>query len=210
MVPILGRPMLYYSLTAFDLTPSVERMVVAVPPGLEEEFKKEIRFWGFSKPVEVVPGGAVRSESVFHCLTALRLDPPDLVLVHDAARPCVSREMIELLLNESAGSPATLGSAVVDTLRNFDSAWLAGELERSQVVALETPQLFPFERLLQLHESSNEDLPDDTTLFTRAGEKVKVVFHRASNIKVTFPEDVAAAEGILFARGWQDVSEGED
>ena len=88
--------------------------------------------------------------------------------------------------------------------------------ERSTISCIETPQVFPYARILELHEGGGEvdknsnAPPDDTTLFTRAAETVRVVFHEGSNLKVTYPEDIAAAEGVLFQRGWQDVTEGED
>jgi 2-C-methyl-D-erythritol 4-phosphate cytidylyltransferase len=135
-----------------------------------------------------------------------------MVLIHDAARACVTKEMVEAVLKAASdGSPATLAHPATDTLRIVDNGMIAGEIDRSKVAGLETPQAFPYAALLKLHEShQGVDLPDDTTLFTNAGERVKVVFHDDINLKITYPEDIAAAEGILFVRGWQDASEGED
>jgi 2-C-methyl-D-erythritol 4-phosphate cytidylyltransferase len=213
MVPILGRAMLYYSLHAFDLTPDTGDIVIAAPPDQIDTFEKALRIWGFSRQIRVVAGGETRSQSVINALKALTSESPDRVLIHDAARACVTSEMIEAVVKASeGGSAATLASAVADTLRIAKSGAIAGEIDRSEIAAIETPQAFPYKKLLELHAGSpaGNDLTDDTTFFTRAGESVKLVFHEDSNLKITFPEDLAAAEGILFVRGWQDASEGED
>ncbi len=219
LVPLLGRAMLYYSLEAFDAAAGLDnkigfdRYVVAAPPDAIDDFQEEIRIWGFSRPVAVVAGGATRAESVRNTLEALRDDPPDMVMIHDCARACLTAEMLGLLLEASSdGIAATLAHPAVDTLRLIDNSHIAGEIDRKTIACLETPQIFPFGRILELHEQAagNLQLPDDTTLLLRAGGTVRVVFHDASNMKITYPEDIAAAEGILFQRGWVDAEEGED
>ena len=213
LVPVLGRPMLYYSLHALDLIPDLTDFTIAAPPEFIPKFRDEIRAWGFSQPANVIAGGASRAESVLNTLRALAGNPPEMVLIHDAARVCITRAMIEALMQVVGdGVCATLAQSAVDTLRAVDNGMISGEIDRSTIACLETPQAFPYARLLELHESAkgSEELPDDTTLFTRAGEKVRVVFHDDYNMKITYPEDIAAAEGILFARGWQDASEGEE
>jgi 2-C-methyl-D-erythritol 4-phosphate cytidylyltransferase len=133
-------------------------------------------------------------------------------MIHDAARACVTAEMIKVLLKEGLnGTAASLVYPAADTLREIDGGIIAKELDRAKIAALETPQMFPFARILDLHQNSQgQELPDDTSLFTRAGHPVKVVFHDGINMKITYPEDIPAAEGILFGRGWQDASEGEE
>ena len=106
--------------------------------------------------------------------------------------------------------------AVSDTLRLVLDYRISDEIKRELVACLETPQLFAYGRILDLHRNVPNDPmhpdppPDDTTLFTRAGETVNVVYHDENNIKVTYPEDIGAAEGILFSRGWMDVNDEEE
>lgn len=205
--------MLYYSLHAFDNAGAIDRLVISAPEDSVKVFREHVKIWGFSRPAEVVPGGETRAQSVLNALRELKSDPPDIVLIQDCARPCLTSAMVAALLNASSGGRAcVLGHPTVDTLREVEGDRIVLELDRSAVAALETPQLFPFQRILELHEQSqgDEELPDDTTLFTRAGETVRLVFHEGSNMKVTYPEDIAAAEGILFQRGWQDAGEGEE
>jgi len=219
MVPVLGRPMLYYSLNAFDQynglseQNAIDRFVVTAPPDSIAEFSRTVKIWGFSRPVEVIPGGETRAGSVFNALRKLNDNPPDRVLISDSARICLTPEMIDLLVkaSEESGEAATLAHRATDTLRNTDNSVITEELDRSNVACIETPQFFPYAEILELHEKTvgSGDVPDDTTLFTRAGKKVHVVYHEGSNMKVTYPEDIAAVEGILFSRGWQDAGEEE-
>jgi len=219
LVTLLGRAMLYYSLEAFDAASGLhddiglESFVVTTPPDAIDEFRRLAKIWGFSRPVNIIEGGASRAESVFKALSSLKDNPPDMVMIHDCARPCLTADMIKSLLDVTRdGTAATLAHPAVDTLRILDNSHIAGEVDRETIACLETPQLFTYGRILELHEQAegNARLPDDTTLFVRAGETVKVVYHEGSNMKVTYPDDIAAAEGILFQRGWHDVSEGED
>jgi 2-C-methyl-D-erythritol 4-phosphate cytidylyltransferase len=225
LVPILGRAMLYYSIEAFDDASGLhndiglDTFVVTAPPDDIDEFRNLAKIWGFSRPVRIIEGGASRAESVFRALSSLKdnltgnANPPDMVMIHDCARPCLTADMVKLLLDVARDSTAaTLAHPAVDTLRILENLHIAGEVDRETIACLETPQLFPFGRIMELHEQAegNPELPDDTTLFIRAGETVKVVYHEGSNMKVTYPEDIAAAEGILFQRGWQDVDEGND
>ncbi|MCX6645267.1 MAG: IspD/TarI family cytidylyltransferase [bacterium] len=224
LIPVLGRPMLYYSMNAFDSAgefsegKGIDQFVIAVPPGSIGKFKDIISAWGFSRPVTLVEGGETRADSVRNALSMITDDPPEMVMVHDCARVCVTPEMVELMLrfasetNETGVSSATLAHRSVDTLRIDSEGHIAGEVDRESIACVETPQIFPYGRLLELHETCGEsDCPtDDTTLFTRADEKVKLIFHDGSNMKITYPEDIGMAEGVLFHRGWLDAHEGED
>jgi 2-C-methyl-D-erythritol 4-phosphate cytidylyltransferase len=224
LVPVLGRPMLYYSMNAFDSADEfaegkgIDQFIIAVPPGSIDKFKRVISEWGFSRPVTLVEGGETRADSVRNALSMITDNPPDMVMVHDCARACVTPEMVELVLrfaaqkNESEISCATLAHRSVDTLRIDSEGLIAAEVDRESIACIETPQIFPYGRLQELHETCSEsDCPtDDTTLFTRAGEEVKLIFHDGSNMKITYPEDIGMAEGVLFHRGWLDAKEGDD
>jgi 2-C-methyl-D-erythritol 4-phosphate cytidylyltransferase len=218
LVPVLGRPMLFYSLNAFGSMgkaiedETIDQYVITVPPGSIEEFTKLITEWGFSHPVTLVEGGETRAESVSNALHELEEDPPDYVLIHDCARACITPEMIKQMLkivkelDEFEETAATLASRPVDTLRIFSEGYIASEVDRESIACIETPQVFLYGRLLELHETCEESelTTDDTTLFTRADEKVRLVFHDGCNMKITYPEDIGMAEGVLCQRGWRE------
>ncbi len=219
MVPILGRPMLYYSMNAFDDSGLIDSFVVTAPPDPHDEigkFEEQIKIWGFSRPAAVIAGGATRAESVRNALFELSDDPPDLVMIHDCARPCLTADWVKMLVDSAGdGEGAALAHPATDTLRLVMDQRIAIELNRSVVACIETPQLFPYQRIMELHNlidiSVSSDVPsDDSTLFTTVGDTVRVVYHGGCNLKVTYSDDIGAAEGILFGRGWQDASEDED
>jgi len=217
LVPILGRPMLYYSLNAFDDFNGIDgsggiiHYVITAPPNFVRDFEDIIGEWGFSVPYTVVKGGATRSESVINGLNALKNDPPDIVMIHDCARCCLNSGMVKKLVESvPENDGGTLAHPVADTLRLVEDNKISGELEREKVASIETPQIFPYAKITELHTGSTEASPDDTTLFTRSGGAVRVVYHDGSNMKVTYAEDVGAVEGILYNRGWVDAVDEED
>ncbi len=216
LVPVLGRPMLYYSLNAMDVMPEITMFSVAVPPDSKDEFSRHIKAWGFGHKVIVVAGGENRHDSVLNSLRAFADDPPEMMLIHDAARPCITSEMVVCLIADiDVGHAAALVHPATDTLREVRDGLIISEIDRTKIAGLETPQLFPFNEILELHESLSETgtkggVSDDTSLFTGAGKPVKAVFHDGNNIKVTYPEDIASVEGILYSRGWVDVADEEE
>lgn len=223
MVEILGRPMLYYSLNAFDDFNGIDgqggitRYIITAPPELVGDFENEITEWGFSVPFTVVAGGVTRSESVKFGLDALADESPDVVLIHDCARCCLTAEMVRQLIEKVPdGDGGTLAHRASDTLRLVMDGRIVDEQNREQTACIETPQMFPYKRILELHENVPMDPkykdppPDDTTLFTRAVETVHVIYHDGCNMKVTYSEDVGAVEGILYNRGWVDAVEEEE
>jgi 2-C-methyl-D-erythritol 4-phosphate cytidylyltransferase len=200
-VELGGRPMLRWSLEALAASPAVERIVVALPPGWCEGFA-EVR------GIELVTaeGGPSRSESVRAALAAG--GPGDPVLVHDAARPLVTADLIDTVLREleePGVDAAVLAAPVTDTIKRADSARTVLEtLDRSGLWAIQTPQVFrraALERALDTDPAAVAAATDDAWLVERAGGSVRIVPGPAENLKVTTPLDLRLAELVLAARG---------
>jgi 2-C-methyl-D-erythritol 4-phosphate cytidylyltransferase/2-C-methyl-D-erythritol 2,4-cyclodiphosphate synthase len=150
--------------------------------------------------VTLTPGGATRAESVRAGLEALASDPPDLVLVHDAARPCLSADLVARVLAALDGSEAAApaipvtdalwrGSATVDGTQPRDSLWRA-----------QTPQGFRFVPLLAAHRAHPGGALDDVEVARAAGLSVAIVQGDEDNLKVTHPGDLVRAARILESR----------
>jgi 2-C-methyl-D-erythritol 4-phosphate cytidylyltransferase/2-C-methyl-D-erythritol 2,4-cyclodiphosphate synthase len=141
------------------------------------------------------PGGASRQDSVRLGLEALVSGHPDLVLIHDAARPFVSagliRSIVEGLSNNEAVIP---GLAVTDTIKLVEGDTIVGNIDRASLRRAQTPQGFHFQTILEAHRMLADvgDLTDDAAVAERAGLKVHVIDGDERNLKVTTPEDVAA------------------
>jgi len=149
----------------------------------------------------VAAGGEVRQQSVALGLARLPRGPA-LVLVHDAARPFVSRELIDRVLAVAArGAAAVPGLPLSDTVKETDTAGLVVRtVPRERLVAVQTPQAFPREMLETAHQRARSEpaagATDDAALCERLGHPVRVVAGSARNIKVTTAEDFALAEAL--------------
>jgi 2-C-methyl-D-erythritol 4-phosphate cytidylyltransferase / 2-C-methyl-D-erythritol 2,4-cyclodiphosphate synthase len=151
-------------------------------------------------------GGATRQESIRRGLEALSCapSPPEIVLIHDAARPFVTGALIERAVNAAGAHGAAVpGVAPTDTIKRIDAAGSVTEtLPRAQFRAIQTPQAFRFELILAAHRKAAlaglGDLTDDAAVAEFAGHRVHVFSGEESNMKITTPEDFARAEAKLF------------
>lgn len=196
LVPLAGRPLYAWSVAAFRQAVSVDRIVVVVPPGQSAEF--------IEPGIETVEGGASRSESVANGLAALGLEAAvEFVVVHDAARPLVTPELIEgtvARLKASPGFDAVIAAApVADTIKRIDRDGRVEEtLDRSALVAVQTPQVFRTASLVRAIETGDlAAATDDASLIEAAGGSVGVFDSPSGNIKVTVPGDLDLAARLL-------------
>ncbi|MEP7160988.1 MAG: 2-C-methyl-D-erythritol 4-phosphate cytidylyltransferase [Dermatophilaceae bacterium] len=216
-VPLGGRPLLRHALDRVLSCPDVDHVVVVAPASHLAQARAEAadaqavrdevadaqsgrRDAAPSDPrlVDVVPGGAVRTESVAAGLSALR-DDDEFVLVHDAARcfatPALFARVIDAL---RGGEPAVIpGLPVVDTITQVGAdGHVAATLERASLRAVQTPQGFTRAVLTRAH-SSGLEATDDATLVEALGERVLVVLGESLAAKVTTAEDLADFERRL-------------
>ncbi len=148
----------------------------------------------------VVPGGATRQDSVRTGLEALAPFSPDIVLVHDAARPHVPAHTIPALLAALTRVPGAIPAApVADTLKRAQGSLVDATVPRDALFRAQTPQAFRFATLLALHRQHAllPGLTDDASLLEHAGIAVELVPGAEDNIKLTFPEDFVRLERIL-------------
>ena len=155
-------------------------------------------------------GGPSRQRSVLNGLEALTDDPPDIVAIHDAARPMVSAETIGRTIDALAGSDvagAVAGVRVTDTLKRLDGDRVAGTVDRQGLWRAQTPQTFRFAPLLTAHravaalgDSDDTALTDDVAVAERAGLEIAMVEGEERNFKITTEEDMARARRELAPR----------
>jgi 2-C-methyl-D-erythritol 4-phosphate cytidylyltransferase/2-C-methyl-D-erythritol 2,4-cyclodiphosphate synthase len=153
-----------------------------------------------------VAGGATRQGSVHAGLEALAARAPEIVLVHDAARPFASAALVVRAIEAAAATGGAIpGMPVTDTIKAVDSHGRVGEtLDRSRLRAIQTPQAFRFAPLLEAHRRAQregrDDFTDDAALAEWAGMAVAVFDGEPANIKVTHAEDFMRAEAIEAAQ----------
>jgi 2-C-methyl-D-erythritol 4-phosphate cytidylyltransferase len=194
LVELAGRPLLHWSLEVLAAVEEIERIVVALPAGVEA-------------PVGTVGvlGGAVRSESVLRALEVSGAGDP--VLVHDAARPLLSIELVQATLAaiEQKGVDAAIAATpVTDTIKQADGEGVVMQtLDRAGLWAVQTPQVFRrkvLERALDVSEEVLAQATDDAWLIERAGGRVAIVPAPKDNLKVTTALDLDLAELLLARR----------
>lgn len=197
--PIHGVPLLLRALRPFTSHPDVGRVTVALPAGVVSqppEWLGKLR----GERLAFVTGGATRTDSVRAALRALA-DDARIVLVHDAARPFVSREIIDAVI---AGAVTGLFDGVADrdgcdSAHAGPGARIARTVPRDRLWRAQTPQAFPRPMLEEAYERLRRDDPpptDDAELCERAGFPVDVVADTAYNLKVTTADDFRIAEAL--------------
>ena len=163
--------------------------------------------------LEPVAGGSTRQASVLAGLEALASRSPDIVLVHDAARPFASAQLISRAIRAAEMTGAAIPSLpATDTVKRVDKdGQVEATLDRSSIHLVQTPQAFAFPALLAAHRRAaterRDDFTDDAALAEWAGMKVSVFAGESGNIKFTTPEDFARAE-IAQAAALGDVRVG--
>jgi 2-C-methyl-D-erythritol 4-phosphate cytidylyltransferase / 2-C-methyl-D-erythritol 2,4-cyclodiphosphate synthase len=188
-----GRRVADWSVAAFTTHPRVDRVVLVLHPddlGQAEGFDEVI----------IATGGATRDASVRAGLEALAGDPPDIVLIHDVARPLVSAEVIDRViaaLVESAGAAPAL--AVTDALWRGAGGKVAGTQDRAALYRAQTPQGFRFTAILDAHRKHPGGAADDVEVARAAGLDVAIVAGEEANLKITGPDDFARAEQLMGA-----------
>ncbi|MBE2295181.1 MAG: 2-C-methyl-D-erythritol 4-phosphate cytidylyltransferase [Phycisphaerales bacterium] len=203
-LPLAGRPVIVHSLELFLRHPHIAGLVVVI--GAEDEWWPTVATdLAPTKPLWVAEGGEERRHSVLNGLEILRqhAHPDDWVLVHDAARPCLSTVDLDRLLEQLTDDPVggLLAVPVRDTLKQTgETERVLTTVERSRLWHALTPQMF---RLSLLHESLSaalaRDLPvtDEAAALEAASFAPRLIEGRADNLKITRPEDLALAEFYL-------------
>jgi len=200
IAPLAGKPLVYWSLQAVQDCAEILSAVLVCSPQRIEEFTAIAR--AFPKFSRLVAGGAERSASVLNGLLALAENPPDLVAVHDAARPLAT----PALFNQILASAQNLGAAsaahpVADSLhRAAPDGLLQETLPRQNLFAMETPQAARFDDLLSAIRSHGSGATDEVGALIAAGIHPFPVVHGAPNFKITHPADLPVAEEILKSR----------
>ncbi|MCI0371099.1 MAG: 2-C-methyl-D-erythritol 4-phosphate cytidylyltransferase [candidate division NC10 bacterium] len=205
-LPLGGIPLLARTLLRLARSQVIDAYILVVPPGTEEACAQSV-VAAYRVPVvaRIVPGGPVRQASVWAGLQALP-SGTDLVLVHDAARPCVPVSVVQATVEAAARDGAAV--AAIPATETVKEAGADGRvlrtLPRETLWIAQTPQAFARALLLEAHAAAAADGfvgTDDAALVERLGRPVTLVPGSAENIKVTHPADLEVAARLLAAQG---------
>ncbi|WPB87720.1 bifunctional 2-C-methyl-D-erythritol 4-phosphate cytidylyltransferase/2-C-methyl-D-erythritol 2,4-cyclodiphosphate synthase [Sediminicoccus rosea] len=205
---LLGRPVLRVAAEALLAGGHVQALQPVCAAGEEVRITAMLEGLPHLPPVT---GGATRQASVKAGLAALAALNPSAVLVHDAARPVIPAGTIPALLaaleHRAGAIPA---QPVSDTLKRGEAGVIGETVPRAGLFRAQTPQAFRFETLRAAHEAASAEATDDAQLLEWIGESVALVPGHESNVKITFPEDLARVESTLQPRLLPRIGTGFD
>jgi 2-C-methyl-D-erythritol 4-phosphate cytidylyltransferase len=211
-----GKPVLIWSLKALESVPEIVEIIPVLKAEDMEQGQKLFETYNLSKIKRIAAGGKERQDSVYNGIKLID-DDNCFVLVHDGVRPLIEKELIENAINTLTdySSPSfvkgdqgefngfdgvILGVPVKDTIKEAENRVIKKTLRRDSLWAIQTPQVFLFEKLLAAYDQAMKEglySTDDSALVEHYGGKIKVVPGSYRNIKVTTPEDLDIAEFLL-------------
>jgi 2-C-methyl-D-erythritol 4-phosphate cytidylyltransferase len=202
-LPLAGRPLIHHALATLCAHPRIDRVVVVLAP---EDLYWSGHDWSSlgSRLMPVHCGGASRAASVRNGLWEIAgwARPDDWVMVHDAARPCLSAGMLDALMDalDDDDTGGLLAQRVADTLKRADAAdRVEVTVPRDGMWQAQTPQMFRLGLLARALDHCS-DVTDEASAIEALGLKPRLVAAEAANLKVTWPEDMQLAELILRSR----------
>jgi 2-C-methyl-D-erythritol 4-phosphate cytidylyltransferase len=199
-VSLAGKPLLAWSVDVCQACELVNQIVIVLNENKLALGRRLATERGWSKVVEVCPGGKRRQDSVRQGLDKLK--GCDWVIVHDGARPFLTPDLIRdgLAAAKSTGA-AVAAVPVKDTIKIGNSDLMVREtLNRQELWVVQTPQVFRFDIIAKAHKQIKSDVTDDASMVEQMGYKVKLYMGSYGNIKITTAEDLALAEVIAGKR----------
>lgn len=199
-VKVLGKELIAYTLQVFQNCNSIDEIIIPAQPlyfDLLNEIKEK---YHLNKVVKIIEGGKERQDSVYNGLKQLSLTDEDLVIVHDAARPLLSQELLEKSIIEAKKYDSiVIAKKASDTLIKGDT--IVGEyLDRTNIYYAQTPQIFRYKILFEAFKLANESnflATDESMLVKNANFDVRIVEGETTNFKVTTQSDLELLEHIL-------------
>ena len=198
---VAGKPVIAHTWGRFDESKSIGEVVVVVRAGMEKKFLAVAKKFQFRKKFKIVVGGAERQDSVWNGLQAVP-SGTEIVLIHDAARPCVNSELIAATVKRAEETGAAVAAhPITDTIKESpDGRLVQRTLDRSKLWAMETPQTFRLDvirRAIAQARAKKIVFTDDTAACELIGQPVRLVSSIAPNPKVTMPGDLPLIEALL-------------
>ena len=195
-----GEPLIRRSLRLFAAHPAIDAVQAVIDPDFADAFQEAAGSLGKISPA--VAGGTTRQQSVFAGLEAVERGKPDLVLIHDAARPLASPALLDRAIQAAGATGAAIPTmSVSDTVKRIDAVGNVSEtLDRSNLRTVQTPQAFAFTPILEAHRKAalegRSDFTDDAALAEWAGITVGTFAGETGNFKITTEDDFLRAHSI--------------
>lgn len=200
--PLAGRFTLARTIDVFEASPIIDNIVLILNIERIGEVTKLCQHEGWSKISSIVEGGMRRQDSVRRGLESLAKLAPTTqwVMIHDGARPLVTPDILEAGLKSAQESYAAIAAVPVkDTIKQVQQGWISSTLDRSQLWAIQTPQIFSFPLIHHAYQTAplQQEFTDDAALLEHLGKRVAIFNGSYRNIKITTQEDLLIAEALI-------------
>ncbi len=201
MATLGSRPVLLHSLQTFQQAPCIDEIILVTSEAHATTVEPWTETYGLSKLTHVVPGGLLRHHSVKQGLAAVS-DQSGLVAVHDGARPLIDPEDLERCWAEAQRhGAAACARRITDTVKRVDGQHrVTGSVDRTNLWAMETPQIFAYPLLARAYrhvEEQDQLVTDEVSALELLGEPVILSKNVHPNLKITFPQDLQLAAHLL-------------
>lgn len=196
---IAGKPVIIHTLERFEACPEIAEVILVLAFAEIEAFKIIASNYNLAKLTRIVPGGKTRAESVLNGLLAADART-EVIAVHDGARPLVSvQEISATIFKAKETGAACLVAPVTDTIKQISGDKITDTLDRTNLRRALTPQAFRFEILRHAFEDSDlsDEVTDECYLVEKLGQTIAFVEGSPQNIKITYAEDLIAAEAFI-------------
>jgi 2-C-methyl-D-erythritol 4-phosphate cytidylyltransferase len=199
-ISLAGKPLLAWSVDFCQTCKLVDQIAIVLNETKLDLGRKLAAERGWSKVLEICAGGRRRQDSVRQGLN--ELEDCDWVVIHDSARPFLTTDLIRDGLEAAQATGAAVAAVPIkDTVKLGGSDMMVSKtLNRQELWAVQTPQVFRFDIIAEAHEQIKEDVTDDASMVEHLGREVKLYMGSYNNIKITTPEDLALAELIAGKR----------
>jgi 2-C-methyl-D-erythritol 4-phosphate cytidylyltransferase len=209
-----GKPLIIWSLETLQSVDAVIEIIPVLKPDDMEHGQVLFEEYNLSKIKRIAPGGKERQESVHNGLKLIA-DKESIILIHDGARPLVSKELVKRAISELSNSASRtgrhsrdmsevdgviVGVPVKDTIKEVEAGMVKKTLQRSSLWAVQTPQVFPYKSISAAYVRAMEDgysATDDAALIEKYDGRIRIITGSYRNIKITTPEDLEIAEFLL-------------
>jgi 2-C-methyl-D-erythritol 4-phosphate cytidylyltransferase len=205
LLSLIGdKPVIAHSIGRFQQCDRIDEVILVVRSDRRTEFQKVVDAFGFAKVSRLVDGGSERHLSVWNGISQVSKEC-EIVAVHDAARPLITPDLIgrSVTLARECGA-VSLAAPIVETLKRADLEQnVTGSVDRSGLWAMQTPQVFRFDWLLEAYKrivDSGRSVTDEVSALQESGYPVRLLQNTDWNIKITFPRDLDLAEKMMNLR----------
>ncbi len=203
-IKIKGKELISYTIEVFQKCKDVDKIYVAASPEYFPLLEKCRKKYRFTKLKELIPGGSERQDSVYNVLCSGKFYDDDLIVVHDAARPLLSKSLLKNVIAAAKKSGnGVLAVKAGDTLASGEE-YIKSYPERKNIYYIQTPQVFRYSEIREAFDKAYQENfigTDESMLVKRIGHDVRLVPGSYLNFKITTPEDIKLLKKLLPGKG---------